>query len=51
MNTEKKEKVVIIGGGIAGLAAGTYALLSTRGFILSDKDGNPDYFGGIIIRK
>lgn len=30
---------------------GTYALLSTRGFILSDKDGNPDYFGGIIIRK
>lgn len=28
---------------------GTYAVLSTRGFILSDKKGNPDYFGGIII--
>lgn len=28
---------------------GTYVLLSTRGFVLSDKDGNPDYFGGIII--
>jgi len=30
---------------------GTYVLLSTRGFILSDKEGNPEYFGGIIIRK
>lgn len=30
---------------------GTYVLLSTRGFVLSDKDGNPDYFGGIIIVK
>ena len=30
---------------------GTYVLLSTRGFVLSDKDGNPDYFGGIMIRK
>lgn len=28
---------------------GTYVLLSTRGFVLSDKDGNPEYFGGIII--
>ena len=30
---------------------GTYVLLTTRGFVLSDKDGNPDYFGGIMIRK
>lgn len=30
---------------------GTYVLLSTRGFVLSDKEGNPDYFGGIIIVK
>ena len=30
---------------------GTYVLLSTRGFVLSDRDGNPDYFGGIIIVK
>ena len=28
---------------------GTYALLSTRGFVLSDREGNPEYFGGIII--
>ncbi len=30
---------------------GTYVMLSTRGFVLSDKEGNPEYFGGIIIRK
>ena len=30
-------------------ADGTYVVLTTRGFILSDKDGNSDYFGGIII--
>ena len=30
---------------------GTYVVLSTRGFVLSDRDGNPDYFGGIIIVK
>ena len=30
---------------------GTYVLLTTRGVVLSDKDGNPDYFGGIMIRK
>ena len=30
---------------------GTYALLSTRGFVLSDKDGNPEYFGGIMTVK
>jgi len=29
-------------------ADGTYVVCSTRGFVLSDKDGNPDYFGGII---
>ena len=28
---------------------GTYVLLSTRGFIYNDKDGFPEYFGGIII--
>ena len=30
-------------------ADGTYVVLTTRGFILSDKQGNADYFGGIII--
>lgn len=30
---------------------GTYALLSTRGFVLSDKDGKPEYFGGIMTVK
>ena len=29
-------------------ADGTYVVCSTRGFVLSDKDGNPDYFSGII---
>lgn len=29
-------------------ADGTYAVCSTRGFVLSDKNGNPEYFGGII---
>ncbi len=33
----------------ARLADGTYVMLTTRAFILSDNDGNPDYFGGIII--
>lgn len=28
---------------------GTYAVLSTRGFVLTDVDGRPEYFGGIII--
>lgn len=27
---------------------GTYTTLSTRGFVLSDKEGNPEYFGGIM---
>ena len=29
-------------------ADGTYAVCSTRGFVLSDKEGKPEYFGGII---
>ena len=28
---------------------GTYKLLSTRAFVLFDKDGKPEYFGGLII--
>ncbi|WP_026834902.1 sensor domain-containing diguanylate cyclase [Eubacterium xylanophilum] len=28
---------------------GTYVMLSTRGFILSNIDGKPEYFGGIIV--
>ena len=28
---------------------GTYAMLTTRGFVLSDSEGVPEYFGGIII--
>lgn len=28
---------------------GSYVLLTTRGFVLCDKDGKPEYFGGIII--
>ena len=32
-------------------ADGTYAVCHTRGFVLSDKDGNPEYFGGIIIAE
>jgi len=30
---------------------GSYVLLATRGFVLCDKDGKPEYFGGIIITK
>ena len=33
----------------ARMADGTYVMLTTRSFILSDSDGNPAYFGGIII--
>lgn len=29
---------------------GSYVVLTTRGFILSDSNGNADYFGGIIIQ-
>ena len=32
-------------------ADGTYAVCHTRGFVLSDKDGNPEYFGGIIVTE
>ena len=28
---------------------GTYVLLTTRGFVLCNKNGKPEYFGGIII--
>ncbi|MBR6484422.1 MAG: NAD(P)/FAD-dependent oxidoreductase [Clostridiales bacterium] len=41
MNTEKKEKVVIIGGGISGLAAGTYALLSGFDAEIYEKNAIP----------
>ncbi len=30
-------------------ADGKYVLLTTRGFVLSDSEGEPEYFGGIII--
>lgn len=30
---------------------GTYVLLTTRGFVLYDNKGRPDYFGGIIIQQ
>ena len=30
---------------------GTYSLLATRGFVLCDKDGKPEYFGGIMIKQ
>ncbi len=33
----------------ARLADGSYVVLTTRAFILSDSEGNPEYFGGIII--
>lgn len=32
-------------------ADGTYVPLMTRGFILTDSNGDPEYFGGIIIQK
>ncbi len=32
-------------------ADGTYAVCHTRGFILSDGNGDPEYFGGIIIAE
>jgi diguanylate cyclase (GGDEF)-like protein len=35
----------------ARLANGTYIKLATRAFILSDSDGKPEYFGGIIIHN
>ncbi len=33
----------------ARLADGSYVTLTTRAFILNDSEGNPEYFGGIII--
>ncbi len=35
----------------ARMADGTYAVCSTRGFVLSDSKGDPEYFGGIIITE
>jgi diguanylate cyclase (GGDEF)-like protein len=35
----------------ARLADGTYVLCYTRGFILSDSNGDPEYFGGVIITQ
>lgn len=32
-------------------ADGTYVPLMTRGFILTDSNGDPEYFGGIMIQK
>ena len=32
-------------------ADGKYVLLTTRGFVLNDSNGDPEYFGGIIIEK
>ena len=32
-------------------ADGTYVLLTTRGFVLCDSNGEPEYFGGIIIQQ
>lgn len=32
-------------------ADGTYAVCYTRGFVLNDKDGLPDFFGGVIITE
>ena len=30
---------------------GTYVALTTRGFVLCDKNGKPEYFGGILIKQ
>ena len=32
-------------------ADGPYVILSTRGFVLTDSNGEPEYFGGIIVQK
>ena len=32
-------------------ADGTYVILSTRGFVLTNSNGEPEYFGGIIVQK
>ena len=41
MNSAKKEKVVVIGGGVAGLAAGIYALLSGFDAEIYEKNAIP----------
>ena len=30
---------------------GTYAIITTRVFVLNDSDGNPEYFGGIMLQQ
>lgn len=30
-------------------ADGTYVMITTRGFVLNDSEGNPEYFGGIML--
>ena len=32
-------------------ADGSYVLLTTRGFVLCDANGEPEYFGGIIVKQ
>ena len=41
MNTRAKEKVVVIGGGIAGLSAGIYALLAGFEAVIYEKNAIP----------
>ncbi|MBQ5383007.1 MAG: diguanylate cyclase [Treponema sp.] len=47
--SDKAEVIPIIYRGRK--ADGTYVPLATRGFILTDSEGSPEYFGGIIIQK
>ena len=52
---ESVDEIFVEGGGLrptfyrARKPDGTYVLLSTHGFVLTDSRGNPEYFGGIII--
>lgn len=52
---EAVDKVLSEDGGLqpikyrARKADGTYVVCSTRGFVLMDKNGDPEYFGGIIV--
>ena len=44
MNTNGKEKVIVIGGGVAGLSAGIYALLSGFDAEIYEKNAIPEVF-------
>lgn len=46
---ERKRLLDAFFGALCTVSDGTYVLLTTRGFVLFDKDGKPEYFGGIII--